>query len=60
MKELEELKTYLESKIDLEFDFEVEHWENRNFDDSYQYGVEVGEEYTYRDLLVRVKKLLKK
>lgn len=58
MKEkLEELIKEVESKIDLEFDFEVEHWENGNFDDSYSYGVDVGEEYAYRDILVTLKKL---
>lgn len=51
MKEkLEELIKEVESKIDLEFDFEVEHWENGNFDDSYSYGVETGGEYAYRDI----------
>lgn len=58
MKEkLEELIKEVESKINPEFDFEVEHWENGNFDDSYSYGVEVGEEYAYRELLVKLKKL---
>jgi hypothetical protein len=72
MKEkLEELIKEVESKINPEFDFEVEHWENGNFDDSYSYGVVVGEEYAYiysygvvvgeeyayRELLVKLKKL---
>jgi len=26
-----------------DFDYDVEHWNNGNFDDSYDYGVEVGE-----------------
>lgn len=56
---MEELIEYLESKINLEFDFEVEHWEWGNFDDSYGYGVEVGEEYAYRDILVKLKQLQK-
>lgn len=58
--ELEELIKDVESKVDLEFDFEVEHWENGNFDDSYGYGVEVGEQYAYRELLVKLKQLHKK
>jgi hypothetical protein len=58
MKEkLEELIKEVEAKINLEFDFEVEHWENGNYDDSYSYGVETGEEYAYRDILVALKKL---
>ena len=58
MKEkLEELIKEVESKIDLEFDFEVEHWENGNYDDSYSYGVETGEEYAYRNILATLKKL---
>jgi len=57
MKEkLEELINEVKSKINLEFDFEVEHWENGNFDDSYSYGVDVGEEYAYRDILVKLNK----
>lgn len=31
----------MEAKIDAEFDFEFEHWDNGNYDDSYEYGVEV-------------------
>jgi hypothetical protein len=58
MKEkLEELIKEVETKINLEFDFEVEHWENGNYDDSYAYGVDVGEEYAYREILVTLKKL---
>lgn len=58
MKEkLEELIKEVESKIDLEFDFEVEHWENGNYDDSYSYGVKTGEEYAYRNILATLKKL---
>lgn len=56
-EELDKLIQEVESKIDLDFDFEVEHWENGNFDDSYAYGVDVGEEYAYREILVKLKKL---
>lgn len=59
MEDLIKLKTYLESKIDLNFDFDVEHWNNGNFDDSFEYGTETGEEWAYRDLLVKVNKLIK-
>ena len=33
-----------------DFNFEVEHWDNGNFDDSYEYGVEVGEQYVLETL----------
>ena len=60
MKEkLEGLLNEMESKIDPDFNFEVEHWENGNFDDSYEYGVEVGEEYTYREIVAKIKTILK-
>lgn len=50
----------MESKIDPEFDFEFEHWDNGNYDDSYEYGVEVGEEYTYREIVAKLTEILKK
>lgn len=59
-KDLEELLNKLESKIDPQFNFECEHWENGNFDDSYEYGVEVGEEYTYREILALLTEILNK
>jgi hypothetical protein len=60
MKEkLEGLLNEMESKIDPDFDFEVEHWDNGNFDDSYEYGVEVGEEYAYREIVAKIKAILK-
>jgi hypothetical protein len=60
MKEkLEGLLNEMESKIDRDFDFEVEHWDNGNFDDSYEYGVEVGEEYAYREIVAKIKAILK-
>lgn len=31
--------------FDPKFNFELEHWVNGNFDDSFEYGVEVGEQY---------------
>lgn len=55
---MKKLIEYLESKIDLNFDFTVEHWDNGNFDDSYAYGVECGEEYAFREILVKAKQLL--
>ena len=60
MINIDELIEHLESKIDLDFNFEVEHWDNGNFDDSYEYGVEVGEEYAYRDILVKLKQIKNK
>jgi len=60
MKEkLEDLIKQIESYIDYDFDFEIEHWDNGNFDDSYDYGVKVGEQYAYRELLVKLRKLHK-
>jgi hypothetical protein len=59
MKEqLEKLLAEIESKIDNDFDFDVEHWENGNYDDSYAYGVEVGEEFAYREMYVKLKAIL--
>ena len=49
----------MEAKIDPEFDFEVEHWDNGNYDDSYKYGVEVGEEYSNREIVAKLKKITK-
>lgn len=59
-EELEGLLNEMESKIDPEFDFDLEHWDNGNFDDSYEYGVEVGEEYAYREIVAKLKEILKK
>lgn len=58
-EKLEELIKEVESKVNLDFDFDVEHWDSGNFDDSYNYGVDVGEQYAYRELLVKLKSLLK-
>lgn len=46
-----ELEEFLNSSIDLEFDFNREHWDNGNFDDSYEYGVDCGAEIGFRDVL---------
>ena len=35
----------------------VEHWDNGNFDDSYEYGTEVGEEYAFREMKVFINNL---
>ena len=59
-KDLEGLLNKLESKIDPQFNFEFEHWENGNYDDSYEYGVEVGEEYTYREIVALLTEMLNK
>ena len=55
---MKELMEYIESKIDKDFDFEVEHWENGNYDDSFEYGMEYGEQQTYRNILEKVKSLI--
>ncbi len=54
---MKELIEFLEEQIDLDFDFEVEHWDNGNFDDSYEYGLESGEQYAYRELLKKLKNI---
>lgn len=59
-EELNELLNELLSKINPEFDFELEHWDNGNFDDSYEYGVEVGEEIAYREIVAKLEKILNK
>ena len=38
----EELMKVLEFYYDPEFNYEVEHWDNGNYDDSFEYGVETG------------------
>ena len=58
-EELERLFNEMNSKVDPDFNFEFEHWDNGNFDDSYEYGVEVGEEYTYREIVDKIKEILK-
>lgn len=47
---MQELLDSLDNLIDDNFDFEVEHWDNGNFDDSYEYGVKVGHQEAYRDI----------
>jgi hypothetical protein len=47
---LVKIEAFVNGKIDPDFDFEVEHWDNGNFDDSYEYGTEVGEEYAFRNM----------
>lgn len=48
---LEKIKEYVKKNIEEDFDFEVEHWDNGNYDDSYQYGVDSGVQYTLKDIL---------
>ena len=55
MSKLEKLKEFLKSRIDLDFNFE----DDGNFGDSYSYGLECGEEYAFREILVKVNELLK-
>lgn len=58
-KEIQKLINEFESKIRLDFDFNFEHWDNGTYDDSYEYGVAVGEEYSYREIVTRLSELLK-
>jgi hypothetical protein len=57
MSELEKLREFKASvmdmvakKYDKDFDFNVEHWENGNYDDSYSYGEKCGEQDVLGDL----------
>jgi len=52
-----QLETFLHSKIKPDFNFEVEHWDNGNFDDSYEYGVSVGEQYAFEEVQIFIKNL---
>jgi len=45
------LKSILEKLYDPEFDFSIEHWENGNFDDSYSYGCDCGEQWLVLKLI---------
>ena len=56
---LEKAIKEIKSKIDVDFDYEVEHWENGNYDDSYEYGVETGEQLAYSHVLDILNQLLK-
>lgn len=47
LKEL--LKSY-----EPDFDFELPHWDNGNFDDSFEYGQECGEQF----ILIKLKKIV--
>ena len=60
IEQVKKLLEELESKTNLDFNFDFEHWENGNYDDSYEYGVEVGEEYAYRDIVEKLKEILSK
>lgn len=52
IKKLEEmLKEYY---YDPNFDFKIKYWDNGNFDDSYEYGVDSGKQ----DILGIVKRIL--
>jgi len=54
---MKELEDFLKSKINEDFDFDEEHWENGNFDDSHSYGIECGEQYAYLEILNYLKKM---
>lgn len=54
---MEQIKTFLESKINKDFDYNWEHYENGNYDDSFQYGLESGEQYAYIEILEKLNEL---
>lgn len=45
------LLEYIDSKVYEDFDYDVKHWETGSNDDSYEYGVETGEQYAYREIV---------
>ena len=57
MEYLEELIERYEKSIDSDFDFEVEHWWNGNYDDSFNYGVDSATQIIYTNLTEELKKL---
>ena len=58
MTKLEQAIEKIKSKINDEFDYEVEHWDNGNYDDSYEYGIETGQQLAYSEVLDMLKQLL--
>jgi len=46
------IKEYVEKTHDPDFNFDIEHWDNWNFDDSYEYGVEVGVQYAIQGIIL--------
>jgi hypothetical protein len=56
---LEKAIKEIKPKIDTDFDYDVEHWDNGNYDDSYAYGVETGEQLAYSHVLDILNQLLK-
>lgn len=50
-EKLDKLKAFIENKFNDEFDYDVEHYGNGNFDDSYNYGLECGENDAYGEML---------
>lgn len=54
---LERIKRAIHAGYNPDFDFEVEHWENGNFDDSYDYGVDCGRQEAYGELLGLIENL---
>lgn len=47
---IQEILEYVNKHLKEDFDFTIEHWENGNFDDSYGYGVESGEQFALRKI----------
>lgn len=54
---LARIKKCIMTSYDPEFDFEVEHWENGNFDDSFDYGHDCGRQDALGELLGLVENL---
>jgi hypothetical protein len=59
IEQVKKLLEELESKINPQFNFDFEHWDNGSYDDSYEYGLEVGEEYAYREIVAKLTEILK-
>jgi ferritin-like metal-binding protein YciE len=59
MTKLEQAIKEIKSKIDADFDYEVEPYEIGSYDDIYDYGVATGEQLAYSHALDILKQLLK-
>lgn len=45
-EKIAKIREYVEKNYDPDFDYAIEHWDNGNYDDSYQYGHDSGFNFT--------------
>jgi hypothetical protein len=50
VSELDQIIKKVKARLIWDFNFEAEHWGNGNFDDSFAYGAECGEQDLLREL----------